>query len=273
MKTFYCVLYALITAETGEKISLGLLLSDGNKSLFRYSKTKFSALKDFIPDEQHRFIRNYLRSFEDNAYFSEDFHRIKFVEKELNPMAVSEGYIEYLSRYNQNIVTFGKPVNVNVPVDETAFDNLFKVLINEKETPIRYGRHRLQQVKRDFSVKVSSYYKAERKISPEEYHELIMPVKIDLFGRNKDFVFAQFIDFERQLPLVKIDFFDIEKLREVFKIGKGFIVSTEPDESKFQAQHLAWNSIYNTSVLGEYLDIEETDKIMQYAEEHGVQPF
>jgi len=272
MTTFYSVLYAILTPETAEKISLGILLSDGDKSMFRYSRSKFSALKEFIPDEQHRFIRNYLHSMH-GITENYNIHKSKlFDEKEIVPAAVSESYVEYLSRYNQNVLTFGKPVNVNVPINESSLSNLFRVLINEKEIPTKYTKHKFQQIKKEFIPKVSIYYNSEREVLPEEYPGLIIPVKIDLFGKNEQPVFAQFVDFERPINHIKNEFYDLKQLQEVIKMGKGFIISTEPGENKYSIQHTAWEAI-RKSKIGEYIDISEVEKVKVYAEAHGVMPF
>lgn len=271
MKTYYSVLFSVLTQETSERISLGLLLSDGEKSLFRYSRSKLTILKELVSGDEHKFIRNYLNTMKEVVGKSGLPKTELFKEEELAPLLVNEGYIEYLSRYNQNVLTFGKPVNVNVNVNEESFSKLFKMLINEKEPTVQYQRHKLERVKNEFIPKVSAYYNYNREVLPEEYSGLILPVKIDLLGQNEIPVFAQFLDFERKIQFIKNDYYDLKQLSEVLKNGKGFIVSSEPDELKYAQQHSAWNAIRKSDV-GEYLDLTEVEKIKEYAEMHGVKP-
>jgi hypothetical protein len=60
VKTFYSILYAVICPETDEKIAVGLILSDGNNSLFDSSAYKLRAVRLLLRDDAVGFIRNYI---------------------------------------------------------------------------------------------------------------------------------------------------------------------------------------------------------------------
>jgi hypothetical protein len=51
MKAFYSILSAVINSVSGEKISLGLLLSDGNTSIFNYSNNRLSLVNSIVDNE------------------------------------------------------------------------------------------------------------------------------------------------------------------------------------------------------------------------------
>ena len=59
MKSFYSILSAAIRPETNEKVSLGLLFSDGNNSFFDLSKNKLAAVHLLVNDVQFKFIKEY----------------------------------------------------------------------------------------------------------------------------------------------------------------------------------------------------------------------
>jgi hypothetical protein len=64
MNTFYSILSAVINPVSGEKISVGLLLSDGNRSLFDFSENRLSLLNSLVDKETKKFIRQYLKSID-----------------------------------------------------------------------------------------------------------------------------------------------------------------------------------------------------------------
>ncbi len=60
-------------------------------------------------------------------------------------------------------------------------------------------------------------------------------------------------------------------LKEALGEAKGFLISSEPNKNKFPSQHDIWNSIRNWND-SEYIDISESQKIEDYATQHGVVP-
>ena len=132
MKTFYSILYALITPETGEKISLGILLSDGKNSIFRQSKSKLSIVHSMVSPEQGRFITAYLNSLQKIA-FSGNKTNNELEITDAGFSIISEKYIDYLSVYNHNVISLSKPNSIDLEISEASIDMLFHKLINEKQ--------------------------------------------------------------------------------------------------------------------------------------------
>lgn len=62
MKTFFSIFSVVLNPLTSEKVSLGLLLSDGNTSLFEYSSNRLTVIKSLLEPNQYTFIKNYFRS-------------------------------------------------------------------------------------------------------------------------------------------------------------------------------------------------------------------
>ncbi|HNW54108.1 MAG TPA: hypothetical protein PKN21_07550 [Bacteroidales bacterium] len=270
MKTFYSILYVLITPETAEKLSLGVLLSDGKQSLFRYSKPKLNVIGELLAPAQIKFIKAYLKSISLTTSFGTSASTE--LDLQFNPVqlsSVGEQYISYLGKYNYNFLVFGDPIGIDVPVNQEIIDKLFARLIHEK--PVKTsGKHQLEKVKEEFSIKAKPFYSIDREIDQQEYPELIMPVTIDFFGKNEKPVYAQFLDFEKAINHVKNDYFDVDQLIETIK-GKGFVISKEPDSVKFPNQHQAWTAL-RRSPKTEYVDSTEIERVYEYAVEHGVVP-
>jgi len=270
MKAFYSILYVMITPETSEKLSIGIMLSDGKQSLFRYSRLKLSVVGELLQANQHDFIKKYIKGIQvatqQNQIIGSELD-LQFVHSA--PLLVSEEYISYLNRYNHNLLSFGAPVNVDVPVNEEFIEKLFIKLIHEKQSKLK-DRHQLFKTREKLRIQVKPYFSFEREVEPVDYPALIMPVTIDFFGKNEQPVYAQFFDFERPVNHVKNDFFDLNQLQDAIK-GKGFVVSREPDTIKFPNQHQAWKAIQKSKI--EYVDDSEVQKIEEYALLHGVLPY
>jgi formate dehydrogenase assembly factor FdhD len=125
MKTFFSILSVPTRPESDEKIAVGLLLSDGIISKFDYSVNKLKVVKELVNESQYNFTENYLKSIE-KLNFRND-------ENEGKQKVVNEQYIGYLSDYNNNVVTFCKPVKIDLVVDEENFSRLFEKFIDSSE--------------------------------------------------------------------------------------------------------------------------------------------
>src|SRR6056297_3244396 len=98
MKTFYSILSAVINPDSGEKISVGLLLSDGNRSLFDFSENRLSLLNSLIDKETKKFIRQYLKSIENVlSKFDGPHEQLTILDDVGKNIVVNEPYISYLS--------------------------------------------------------------------------------------------------------------------------------------------------------------------------------
>lgn len=272
MKTFYSILSAVINSVSGEKISLGLLISDGNKSYFDYSNSRLSLLNSLIDKDNKKFIRQYLRSIE-NVIEKIDINQeqMTILDEVGKNLILNEPYIDYLSIYNQNVVSFSKPVNIDVSVNKNVFSTLFAKFIDNETTVKNNIKSDIQIIKNDFLPTVNDFYSIEKEITSKDFKNLLLPVSVDCFGKNDIYVIAQFFDLEKNINYIKNDYYDFHQMSEVTKSGKKFLVSHEPQKSKYPQQHYFWQEIRKQKKLT-YLDISEKETIREYAVEHGVKP-
>ena len=272
MKTFYSILSAVINPVSGEKISLGLLLSNGNKSYFEYSSSRLSLLNSLIDKENKKFIRQYLRSIENVIdKIDKNQEQLTILDEIGKNLILNEPYIDYLSIYNQNVISFSKPINIEVNVDKNTFTTLFTKFIDE-ETRIKNNiKSDIQIIKTDFLPTIKEFYSIEKEITSKEFNNILLPVSIDCFGKNENYVIAQFFDLEKNINHIKNDYYDFHQMNEILKTGKKFLVSNEPQKTKYPQQHYFWQEIRKQKKLT-YLDISEKEKIKEYAVEHGVKP-
>jgi hypothetical protein len=133
MKTFYSILSAVINSVSGEKISLGLLLSDGNKSIFNFSENRLSLLSSIVDKDTRKFIRQYLKSIENIIGKIDINHdQMTILDETGKNIIMNEQYIGYLSVYNQNVISFSNPVSITVEVNESIFAKLFSRFIDDE---------------------------------------------------------------------------------------------------------------------------------------------
>jgi len=133
VKTFYSILYAVIRPETDEKIAVGLVLSDGNNSLFDASLNKLGAVRSLLGADSVKFVQNYISALKKTVKESLkglNQHSIFDYTESRHPV-INESYFNYLSVYSTNLVWFSTPLKIDIQVNEENFNKLFIKLIDE----------------------------------------------------------------------------------------------------------------------------------------------
>lgn len=274
MKTFFSILSIPIRPESGEQIALGLIMSDGESSIFQYSSNKLNILNHLISKEQIKFIRKYLRAINNiiNKVDINDYEIIPFPLDQKN-LVINEPYIDYLSIYNKNVLTFSKPVKIDLPVIQETYNKLFEKFIDQQ--PDIFYRDQITsnvtRVREDFIPSIKQYFTTDCEISEKQFPGIIIPVTVDLYGKNEHPVFAQFVDLERKINYIKNDYYDLKVLKEAISTCHSFLITAEPIKDKFPVQHDIWNHI-RASRIHENIDISEVERIREYAIEHNVTP-
>ncbi len=274
MKTFYSIISVVINPITSDKIATGLLLSDGQNSLYTYSGNRLSFIKSLVSKEQFSFIKDYLKSFNEiiEKIDTNPEEQMAFDYAD-DKLIINEPYFEYMSVYGHNVVTASKPVQIDVSVNKNNFNQLFQKFIGKEVKIPSKDKKNIIEVKDNFTTSVTEYFSIEKELTSENYPNLIFPVTMDLFGKNENYVIGQFIDLERQLNYIKNDYFDLEKIDEAIADNQSikYFISSEPDKKVYTHQHQLWQYIRKHSKFT-YVDISEVDKIKEYAKKHDVKP-
>lgn len=135
MKTFYSILSLNIKPEINERLSVGMVMVFKEKVFFHLSKRKLSVIQKLVSKERYKASLNYLKMIEKSSSTNELLNQTIGI-RQLKPETkydriFSEQYIEYLSRYNNNLVSFSKPNFIDLDVTEHIFETLFKKLIDD----------------------------------------------------------------------------------------------------------------------------------------------
>lgn len=274
MKTFYSILSVNIRPEINERLSLGLLMICGEKVLFRHSSSKLSVIQKLISKDVYKATQNYLKLIESsvasNETFSSNKNEFQFKIENKYDRLFSEQYIEYLSRYNNNLISFSKPNFIDLDANEQIFNLLFNKFIDIEEIAEQLVIRRIDRFKKQYYPVVRSYFNIEQEINPTQYAGLFTPVKIDLMGKNEIEVFGQSIDFEKKVYAIECNIGNLLQLNRALPNAKQFVIGYEPDKI-MDINHRIWENIRQSSEF-EYVDVSEAEKITEYAISHGVTP-
>ncbi len=276
MATQYSILSVLIRPEIQEKITVGFLLMDENKVFFNFSKNKLAAAKSLLSSNAYKSLKDALYNINataENQHLEE--HPNTITARKSNTF--SKSYIEYLSRYNNNILSFSTPKEIELDATIDIFSKLYRKFIDnstiiEKKPLTNY----IQRFKQEKRLILSKHFNIDRKVTNKEIPNLIVPVTVTFIGQNEVPTFVQSLDFEKRTDFLSNDISEILYLQRAFKDENkdsvAMSIINEPDRIKFPQQHEIWHQLRNTSGITHY-DISEADAVIEYAEKHNVKPF
>ncbi|MES2655905.1 MAG: hypothetical protein V4620_09975 [Bacteroidota bacterium] len=273
MATYYSILTAIIRPEIQERISIGLLLMGDEGVHFNYSTNKMAAVRTILHENDYKLFKDYVQMVV--AKVSEIGKQKQQISLDKNYSVINEPYINYLSRYNNNLLSFTPTKSIDVPSTDDIFIKLFHKFIDniDQSKPIEQKRT-FEAFRRKNEQILKSHYTIEKEIYNKELPGLIAPVKVDLIGMNEIPVYAQSIEMDRNVYHIENDIAKLLFLRDAFgkkfKHRTEFIVSSEPQKTQVK-QHAIWKNL-RTSHEFTYLDESEAGKIIEYAEQHGVKP-
>lgn len=273
MKSHYSIISAVIRPEIGERIAIGLLLVGSEKIIFRLSKDKVNVVKELVNDKTYKFLKESLKHVSVAADFEQTKVKPLFSQLELSNSLFAEGYLEYLSRYSTNLLSFTKPKTIELPVDESLFISLFNKYIDESVFVMDKNRVKaFDNIKSEFFPRVKNFYNCDQELTPEVLPKLPMPINVDFIGRNDRIVYAQVIDLERTFYHIQNDIGVLAILNQVYHDeSEKFVISNEPDKVNYPKQHQTWSNLKKGD-LAQYIDLSEIEKIEEYAVKHGVSP-
>jgi hypothetical protein len=246
----------------------------GEKVFFRHSTSKLSVIQKLISKDVYKATQNYLKlvetSVSSNEALSSNKNVFHFKIESKYDRLFSEKYIEYLSRYNNNLISFSKPNFVDLEANEQIFRLLFNKFIDIEEASDQVVIRRIDRFKKQYYPHVKSFFNIEQEINSTQYSGLFTPVKIDLMGKNDIEVFGQSIDFEKKVYSIECNIGNLLQLNRALPNAKQFVIGYEPDKN-LEINHRIWDNIRQSSEF-EYVDVSEAEKITEYAINHGVTP-
>ncbi|HEY5509949.1 MAG TPA: hypothetical protein VIK10_02870 [Prolixibacteraceae bacterium] len=272
MQSHFSILSASIRPEIQEQVAIGLMLVGQDNVNFRFSKNKIAVVKELMSQPAIKYLKDTLKQISSTVFQENEKFKGLYGGSDGFNKSFSLSYLEYLSRYSNNLLIFSKPKTIELQSSDDLFELLFKKYVDEYAFIEAISEPRSFDSNRTtFFNAVQPYFNIEQEVTPEIIPGLIMPVKVDLIGKNEIPVYAQTIDLERQNYHIQNDLAVLFMLNKALIKAKGFHISSEPDKKLFPHQHDTWKSIkdWNDS---EYVDLAEVGKIEEYANLHGLVP-
>jgi hypothetical protein len=276
MPTHYSILSALIRPEIQEKITIGMLLMDEDELYFDYSKNKLAIAKTLLSNNGYISLKDALHNIETAAKIQQNKKQpvIQGMEK---LSAFKKSYIDYLSRYNNNLLSFSSPKKIETEATAKTFAILYsKFIDNTAAVSKPKFISTIEKFKEARRPVLSKHFNIDEEITHKEVPNLIVPVTITLIGQNEAPTFVQSVDMERSTNFLTTHISEILFLQKAFSSSSNpcvaMAITNEPDKNKFPEQHDIWQQLRKTSDIKNY-DISEADGVIAYAEEYGLQPF
>lgn len=275
MKTIYSILYVTLNTTLNERVSVGMLMSNGFEHYFKFSSEKLTAFKGILSNERFNIVKNYLKSVEKEICFKP--HQL-FTEKELKKDWINEGYISYLSKYSNNIIQFSSPKTIDVDLNTDNFKRVFEKYIfrytEEIDEIIELNVY--SKVKENLFPKIKNRVNLELTLTSNDFENLFAPIEIDFIGINEIPLAGQTIDFEKKHYYLENDITRFVSLTKAIELegnskGKYFILGREPQKN-IDKNHQLWEHIRDSDFL-DFVDIDEVGIVEGYIEEHNVKPF
>jgi hypothetical protein len=267
MKVFYSILYVSIKPVVNEQLSIGLFLSDGNSAFFHYSVEKLNLTRKLISDDSFSMISQYIDGLNQDINGEEKYFK-----------DISLGYFNYLSDYNNNLISFSKPTPININFEEEVFKKLFEKFVfkyKSEVVPLVHKVTPLSRVKEVLYPSIKRRVNIDKTLTPKEIPTLLVPrVKVDFIGLNDYPVAGDVIDFNAGINSISNNIGHFTTLINALdgRNGKYYIIGEEPSRTLYPEQHSTWSQIHNSKSI-EFVPLNEIETVSKYMEDHKVKPF
>jgi hypothetical protein len=280
MKTIYSILYVPINAALDEKVSIGLIMSDGILNYFKYSQSKLQAIKSLLDTESYNILKTYLRSLEKEINKEvEDKNALLTISINSKAKWVNSSYLSYLSNYSNNLLTFAEPKFMDVLLDDATYKRVFEKYIFQYEELISVTSEPtvFQKVKTKLYPKITGKVNIDKTLTSDDFANLFAPVEVNFIGVNGVPVAGQAFDFEKKHYFLENDVTRFVSLTKALELsgqpnGKYFVMGREPKVSKTDKNHMMWAQIRDAKFL-EFVDIDDVGIVEDYIDKNHVSPF
>lgn len=282
MKTFYSILYAGINPASGEKLAVALFMRGADKEHFAWSKHRTNVVRELMGGDAQRLLVQNLkglqRKCEETLQGQEGLFAGNAEQQPAGGYVLNEPYFNYLTRYSKNLLDFGPVTTIDIEATEQRFNDLFKLLVDERSSAISRSRSAdIDEAKAKLRERISARVNWNAELSQADVPGLLLPsVRLDFIGRNGKSVIGEVVDFEKQEYYLEADInkLDIvsQMLQQQNQLGKAFLVGDEPDAVDHPNQHRAWEAVRASSRI-ELVPTTELERVGAHLEKQNVQPW
>lgn len=283
MRTFYTLIQAGVNPMAGDKITVGLFMRGADKPRFAWSRSRVRVVRDLMGPDAYRLLMLNLKALhrqcDEEAQLSMGLFS-QLPQEDLSKNLLSEPYMEYLSRYSRNLLSFGPLTTIEVEATEEHFQKLYALLVDDrpgmvKELPV----HDMEKVRKELQIRTKTWVSWDVLITKQELPHLVMPsVKIQFAGdRGKDTerIIGEVVDFEKPEYNLEKQLYELHDvagaLQHAKRFGMGYIIGDEPNKKDSPQQHSTWTA-FRSSGLFQVVPIDESERVDEALRAAGVQP-
>lgn len=280
MKTFFSILYVPVNATLDERISIGLIISNGDQNYFRFSQSKLQIIKSLLTSETFNMLKSYFKNLD--VEINQTSKKAEFFNNlnETNSQWINFSYLTYLSKYSNNLIQYSEPKPIGIELNIENFNKVFEKFIyleseELNELPKIESIH--QKVKLKLYPKIQGKVNIDRTLTSLDLPNLFAPLEVNFIGINGVTVAGQAFDFERRHYNLENDVTRFISLTTALELngnknGKYFVLGREPQVSHNDKNHIMWSQIRDSKFL-EFIDIDEIGIVEEYIETNHVTPF
>jgi hypothetical protein len=279
MKAYYSIVSISSSSHLNERFNIGLLCVDDDQAFFHYSKTKFKILGRLFSKSARELALSTLnsidKSVDDANALNEKKNQFFDSSKELNKL--SSDYLNYLNRYNNNLIQFSAPKSIDLEINRDVFEKLFQKYIFENEDFNQKVISERSQFEIEYPIfleNASRFVNTNYQVTKELIPSLITPKKVDMIGKNGSFNLAHSIDFKTTVQTLNhhLDSYMYLALSSELaedKHAKCFILGEEP--VKKSKNHTTWKNVREVKQV-EFVSFDEKEKIIEHFRKTNVKP-
>lgn len=278
MKPYYSILFSPIKTESGERLSVGILLVTPEGIKLGVSKNKESALKTIFSKNRYSLYKSAIGSVQKSVRYWN-----KRIESQIESFIslfdsdpdfpISFDQLITKSKYSNNSLNYSYPAYLDVSglSKEELFDKLFSKYVDDITSVEQVDKAKFFNYKYTNKEKLELHYSYDGLITSNQIPGLIAPVTVDLAGQNGIPVFVKAIDMRKNWKWVNYDISSYLNIRHFSPHAKMFVVGIEPEENLIK-QKMTWRQLRKSDAV-EYIPENESDIILEYAKERDVTPF
>lgn len=286
MKPFYSIIQVLIRPAIKEYISIGLLFgSDGEKPFLALAEDKIKVAKALLPKDSWHLLTLAVQELRAKIepQISENQFSLFVAEPPAHYQKSAEytaGFVDYLSRYQNNLLRFSKPESIDIEFSKNHFLKLFNIYVSEHplvveeeivKRPLIHNRLELE-----FYPKIQQRINYHFRITKKYLPTIVASKTVDFIGRNDVPVVGEEIDYSAHHQKIERQVNGLYALVKAFEADKQmggtyFAIGDEPPK-ELNKQWDIWNISRKSGII-HVVPVDETKVITEYLEKHDVQPF
>lgn len=275
---YYSTISISTGAQTGESFNIALVCIGEDRAYFHFSKTKLKIISELFSPHAVRLFKASMEGVQESvhAYNLKEISKEELWEYSNKPKELSFKYLSYLSRYNNNLVQFSKPVQVDLAINDSVFEAFFQKYVYKQEAfnPVVKQEDKNKRLYKEFLSQAEPYVNTKFKVDQEFIPSLVMPKQVDMIGKNGAIHIAHFVKFDANLQTLKhnIDSYMYLALSTEVQENKGsscFLIGEEP--AKTSKNHKIWKAINETPNI-KYIPFDERGRILEHFEKEEVRP-